>query len=116
MAAASNTLSAPSNRGTSPPTTAPAGGGATTTLVRKPTAITASMPMITRSNGRCPRRSCTSSSAIDTIAGDDAADQQRQVEQQIQRDRATDHLGEVGGDRDEFGLRPVAQPHAASRP
>ena len=41
-------------------------------------------------------------------AGDDAAEQQGQVEQQLQRDGATDHLGEVGCHRDQFGLKPVA--------
>lgn len=41
-------------------------GGEITTLARKPMAMMASKPVMTRSNGRCPRRSCTSSSPIET--------------------------------------------------
>ena len=43
-------------------------------------------------------------------AGDDATDQQRQVEQQVQRDGAADDLGEIGCHGDQFGLQPVGDP------
>ena len=36
----------------------------------------------------------------------EAADEERQAEEQVERDRAADHLGEVGGGRDELGLPP----------
>ena len=39
--------------------------------------------------------------------GDERAEQQRQVEQQVQGDRAADDLREVGGDGDGLGLQPV---------
>ncbi len=39
-------------------------------------------------------------------ADDDAAEQQGQVEKQVESDRSPDDLGEVGGDGDEFGLGP----------
>ncbi len=37
-------------------------------------------------------------------ADDAAADEQRQAEQQLQRDRAADHLGQIGGDGDHLRL------------
>ena len=40
-------------------------------------------------------------------AGDEAAPQQRDAEQQVERDRAADHLGDVGRHGDELGLQPV---------
>ena len=43
-------------------------------------------------------------------ANDQAAEQQRDVEEDLQRDRPADHLGQVGGGGDELGLRPVQQP------
>ena len=46
-------------------------------------------------------------------AGDDPADQQRQIEQQVQGDRPADDLGQVGGDRDHLGLHPEGQPGGA---
>ena len=83
------------------------GGGSTNRLVRNPIAMTSSSPVITRSNIRWPRRFWIASSSSDTSAGDHAADQQRQVEQQVQRDRATDDFGEIGCHGDQFGLQPV---------
>ena len=65
---------------------------------------------MTRSNTRWPRRFWMASSSSDTDAGDHAADQQRQVEQQVQRDGAADHLGEIGCHGDQFGLQPVRDP------
>ena len=38
---------------------------------------------------------------------DHATDQKRQIEQQVQRDRATDDLGEIRCHGDQFGLQPV---------
>ena len=69
-----------------------------------------SRPLITRSNVRWPRRFWTASSSSDTSPGDHAADQQRQIEQQVQRDRAADDLGEIGCHGDQFGLQPVGDP------
>ena len=66
IAAASITLSVPSKRGMRPSAAAAGDGGSTTTLVRNPIAITANNPMMTRSNGRWPLRSCTSNSPIET--------------------------------------------------
>ena len=40
-------------------------------------------------------------------ARDDAAPQQRDAEQQVERDRTADDLGDVGRHRDELGLQPV---------
>ena len=45
--------------------------------------------------------------------GDDRADHERQVEQQVERDRATDDLGEISRDRDGLGLQPERQPRGA---
>ena len=45
-------------------------------------------------------------------SGDDAAPQQRDAEEQVQRDGSADDLGDVGRHRDELGLQPVR----ASRP
>ena len=47
--------------------------------------------------------------------GDQPAEQQRQVEQQVERDGAADHLGQVGGHRDGLGLQPVASAGPAGR-
>ena len=66
MAAASSTLSVPSNFGTRPAAASPTGGGATNRLVKKPTAMTISRPVMTVSNVRWPRRSFTTSSSSDT--------------------------------------------------
>ena len=43
-------------------------------------------------------------------ARDEAAPDERDAEQQVERDRAADHLGEVGGHGDELGLQPVRAP------
>ena len=107
IAVASSTLSAPSKRGTRPATTSAARGGSTNRLVRKPIAMTSSSPVMTRSNTRWPRRSWTSKQQQRNHSGDDAADHQRQVEQQMQRNRSTDDLGEIGCHGDQFGLQPV---------
>ncbi|MNI87799.1 hypothetical protein D3C73_1450260 [compost metagenome] len=40
-------------------------------------------------------------------ARDEAAQQQRHVEQEIQGDRSADHLGEIRGHRHELCLQPV---------
>ena len=53
---------------------------------------------------------------MDTTPVISAAEQQRQAEQQVQGDRAADHLGEVGGDRDHLGLHPERQPPGARSP
>ena len=66
IAVASNTLCAPSNRGTRPAATWAAGGGLTTRLARNPIVMISSMPVMTRSKTRCPRRSPTMSSSSDT--------------------------------------------------
>ena len=71
-----------------------------------------SSPLITRSNMRWPRRFWIASSSSDTSPGDHATDQKRQVEQQVQRDRATDDFGEIRCHGDQFGLQPV---HDAGR-
>ena len=55
--------------------------------------------------GRC--RPWTSSRTIETSAGDDAAEQQREAEEQGQGDGAADHLGDVGGHGHGLGLQPV---------
>ena len=41
-------------------------------------------------------------------SGDHTAGEQRNAEQQVQRDRAADHLGQVGGDGHQLGLHPHA--------
>ena len=43
--------------------------------------------------------------------GDHPAGEQRDPEQQVQRDRAADHLGQVGGDGHQLGLHPHAARH-----
>ena len=88
----------------------PSGGGSTNRLVRNPIAMISSRPVMTRSNTRWPRRFCIASSSSDTDSGDDAADEQGQVEQQVQRDGTADHLGEIGCHGDQFGLQPVRDP------
>ena len=40
--------------------------------------------------------------------GDQARGERRHAEQEVQRDRGADELGEVGGDRDRLGLHPQA--------
>ena len=45
--------------------------------------------------------------------GDHSAGEQRDAEQQVQRDRAADHLGQVGGDGHQLGLHPHAARHRA---
>jgi hypothetical protein len=49
-----------------------------------------------------------------TIRRDDSGDhgpgQQRQTEEQMQSQRATDDLGQVGGHRHQLGLDPVGDP------
>ena len=40
--------------------------------------------------------------------GDQAGRERRDAEEQVERDRRADELGEVGGDRDDLGLRPQA--------
>ena len=43
--------------------------------------------------------------------GDEARGEQRDAEQQVQRDRRADELGQVGGHRDQLGLDPQADGH-----
>ena len=38
--------------------------------------------------------------------GHQAGDERRHAEEQVERDRGADELGEVGGDRDRLGLQP----------
>ena len=51
-------------------------------------------------------RVCSASSRNATAPGHEPAGEQRQPEQQVQGDGAADHLGQVGGHRDELGLHP----------
>ena len=85
-------------------------GGAVSTkrLVRNPIAMTSSRPVMTRSKMSWPRRFWIRQQQQGHHAGDHAADQQRQIEQEVQGDGAADDLGEIGCHGDEFGLRPVA--------
>ena len=46
-------------------------------------------------------------------SGDHTAGEQRDAEQQVQRDRAADHLGQIGGDGHQLGLHPHAPRHPA---
>ena len=46
--------------------------------------------------------------------GDDGAGHQREVEEELEGERAADDFGDVGGDGDELGLDPVGEPGAAS--
>jgi hypothetical protein len=43
--------------------------------------------------------------------GDQAGGERRDAEQQVERDRRADELGEVGGDGDDLGLDPEAEGH-----
>ena len=115
MDAASSTDPVPSKRGTSPPATAAGSGGAMKTPNVKPIAMIATSPITTNSNVRGPRRDWTIEQHDRDRAGDDAAPQQRDAEQQVERDRAADHLGDVGRHRHELGLQPVgaARPRTA---
>ena len=45
-------------------------------------------------------------SSASEATGHDAADREREADQQVQPDRAADHLGDVRGDHDEGGLQP----------
>jgi hypothetical protein len=49
-------------------------------------------------------------------ADDHAAEEQREVEQQLQGDRAAEHLGQVGGEGDQLRLRPERDAAAAPHP
>ena len=49
-------------------------------------------------------------------AGDHSADQQRQIEQDVQGDGSADDFGGIGGDRHEFGLHPKGQPQRTAHP
>ena len=48
--------------------------------------------------------------------GDQPAQQQRQVEQQVQRDGTADHLGQIGRHGHRLGLQPVADPGRPAQP
>ncbi len=48
--------------------------------------------------------------------GEHRPGQQRQTEQQVERDCAADHLGQVGGHRHQLRLSPVRQPPRAGHP
>ena len=110
MAAASSTLSVPSNFGTRPAAASPTGGGATNRLVKKPMAMTISRPVMTRLERALAAPVLHHEQQQRHDAGDHAAGQQRQVEEQIQGDGSADHLGEIGGHRHQLGLQPVGQP------
>ena len=49
-------------------------------------------------------------------AGDHSADQQRQIEQDVQGDGPADDFGDIGRHRDEFGLHPKGQPQRTAHP
>ena len=71
---------------------------------------------MTTSNCRCPRRFCVLSRTSDTTPTIIPPSAQRHAEQQVQRDRAADHLREVGRRGDELRLYPEREPRAPSQP
>ena len=57
-----------------------------------------------------PRYRVSISSPERDRARDQAADDERDAEEQLQGECAADDLGDVGGRRDDLGLAPVGQP------
>ena len=102
--AAISTESVPWKRGIRPRTTAAGSGGATNRPAMNPKVMTSSNTMMIRSNVVCVLPPWNHSITVEAAADHQAADEQRQPEQQIKGDRAADHLGQIGGDGDDLGL------------
>ena len=116
MLAASSTVGAPSNRGTSPPAAARQSTGLTKSPARKPTAITREQPEDDRLERPLAAPRLDGEDADRDDADDQAAERQREPEQQVERDGAADDLGQVGGGGDQFGLHPERAPRAGAEP
>ena len=105
MPTASSTLSVPSKLGTSPAAKSP---GSTPTCSRsymKPRKTMPRKPAIASS-----KRAVAARLQLEDREGHDrghqARDERRHAEEQVERDRRADELGQVGRDRDRLGLQP----------
>ena len=112
MPVASSRLSVPSKRGTRPSASGPTGTSIRSTVREEPEQDDAEQP----GDGQLERAVAAALQREQRErhdARDHAAGEQRDAEQQVQRDRAADHLGEVGGDGHQLGLHPHEPRHRA---